>query len=118
MRRKRSRWSNYIPSSRYQIYKQALLELPYKSYYGHIWETEKFAIERTRDDGTVEVQRYTWREIARMIINDQLNYLSIYHPNLTDKEIKDFIGHFYPFGEKRNTPYQSWLKERRAILGS
>ena len=119
MRKRKNLWEHYIIELDFEIYKQTVLNLPNNQVrpYPNPWWTSKFAIERKLENGELEVVRFTWRQIAEMIIKDQIRYMDKYLPQLTQKERKSFIMNFFPFGEKKNTPYQGWIKARRQVFG-
>lgn len=115
--RRKTRWTEYRVNS---DYKTCFTRFKNHRYFnGNPWFTSKFSEVRKDKNGKVLWEKhFTWRQIARMVIDDQLNYLSVHHPDITWKEKKAFLDHFFPFGRKENTPYQSWLRERKDAIGT
>ena len=110
-KRRNTKWNDYRPKYEFETYKKTVLN------FEHVWQssdnpwwTNKFCSET---DG--KTTYFTWREIARMIIEDQIKYLNMYHRDASPKDRLDFVNHFFPFGSKERTPYQSWLRERKDL---
>ncbi|MDM9583068.1 hypothetical protein [Nostoc sp. GT001] len=57
-----------------------------------------------------------WREKAASVIEEAIANFSVDLENLTDQQKQDLrsaIDASYPFGMRKNHPYQIWLDERR-----
>lgn len=117
---KKRNWKNYRIHEDFKIYKESIFGIKnnVSCWSNNPWFTSKFVIETLLEDGEIQRRSFTWKQISTLIIEDQMKYMKKYLPDLTQKEQKSFLLYFFPFGQKTNTPYQSWLKARRQIFGS
>ena len=58
---------------------------------------------------------YTWSKLSELIIKNQVNFALKYF-DFNQKQIRSFVSDFYPFGIRRNHPYQGWLKAVNKLL--